>query len=323
MVSLSDQSISTDPRVRVDVDGGVATITVDRPDKLNALDLEMVLALEAACYRLETVQGLRVAILTGAGDKAFCAGGDIAAWSGYPALEFGQVWVRHGHRMFDALARLRVPLIAVLNGHTLGGGLELAATADFRIAEQHIKLGQPETGLGIIPGWSGTQRMVRRFGAQIVRRMALAGEVLQGGRSAADRPRRCGCRQGQWHDSGARVGSPDRRARAGGDPGDETVDQRRRGRRNRARARSHRRHRCCRFRRPQGRRRRLQGKAQAGVQGGVNAVAECRNYRRRSMARFMKLAGGVQVPGMCALAQRHTDCRTGSSAVPSTVSRYS
>ena len=178
MVSLSDTPLSTDPRVRVEVDGAVATITIDRADKLNALDLEMVLALEAACYRLETVPGLRVAILTGAGDKAFCAGGDIAAWSGFSAQEFGQVWVRHGHRMFDALARLRVPLIAVLNGHTLGGGLELAATADLRIAESHVKLGQPETGLGIIPGWSGTQRMVRRFGPQIVRRMALVGEVL-------------------------------------------------------------------------------------------------------------------------------------------------
>jgi enoyl-CoA hydratase/carnithine racemase len=86
--------------------------------------------------------------------------------------------VRHGHRAFDALARLRQPLIAVLNGHALGGGLELAATADLRIAEEHVKLGSPETGLGIIPGWSGTQRAVRRFGPQAVRRMALAGEVF-------------------------------------------------------------------------------------------------------------------------------------------------
>ena len=87
-------------------------------------------------------------------------------------------WVRHGHRAFDALARLRQPLIAALNGHALGGGLELAATADFRIAEDHVKLGSPETGLGIIPGWSGTQRTVRRFGSQLVRRMAVLGEVF-------------------------------------------------------------------------------------------------------------------------------------------------
>ena len=87
-------------------------------------------------------------------------------------------WVRLGHRAFDALARMRVPVIAALNGHCLGGGLELAVTADMRIAEDHIKIGQPETGLGIIPGWSGTQRAVRRFGPQLVRRMALGGEVF-------------------------------------------------------------------------------------------------------------------------------------------------
>ena len=87
-------------------------------------------------------------------------------------------WIRHGHRAFDALARLRQPLIAALNGHALGGGLELAATGDFRIAEDHVKLGLPETGIGIIPGWSGTQRVVRRFGSQVTRRMALLGDVF-------------------------------------------------------------------------------------------------------------------------------------------------
>lgn len=169
---------SADSRVRLDIDGAVAVITLDRQDKLNALDMAMVLALEAACHRIELSRDVRVAILTGAGDKAFSAGGDIADWSGYSANDFGQAWVRHGHRAFDALARLRQPLIAVLNGHALGGGLELAATADFRFAEAHVKIGQPETGLGIIPGWSGTQRAVRRFGAQLVRRMAIAGEVF-------------------------------------------------------------------------------------------------------------------------------------------------
>ena len=87
-------------------------------------------------------------------------------------------WVRAGHRAFDALTRLRQPLIAAVNGHILGGGFELATCADFRIGEEHIKIGLPETGLGIIPGWSGTQRSVRRFGSQIIRRLALLGEVL-------------------------------------------------------------------------------------------------------------------------------------------------
>jgi enoyl-CoA hydratase len=167
-----------DNSIRLTFEGAVATILIARPEKLNSLDYEMVLALERAAHLIEAERGVRVAIITGEGERSFCAGGDIEAWSVLSPSDFGLAWVRHGHRAFDALARLRQPLIAALNGHTLGGGLELAATADFRIAEDHVKLGSPETGLGIIPGWSGTQRTVNRFGSQLVRRMALLGEVF-------------------------------------------------------------------------------------------------------------------------------------------------
>ena len=137
----------------------------------------MVDELAAKCREIEASSSIRVIILSGEG-KAFCAGGDIEAWASESPEKFGRHWVRDGHTAFDALARLRQPVIAVLDGHALGGGLEVAACADLRIAEKHIKLGQPETGLGIIPGWSGTQRAVRRFGAQLVRRMAVFGEVF-------------------------------------------------------------------------------------------------------------------------------------------------
>ena len=167
-----------DKRIHLDIEENVALITIARPEKLNALDYEMVLALELAAHLIDGMQEVRAAIITGQGEKSFCAGGDIEAWSKWSPENFGLAWVRHGHRAFDALARLRVPFVAALNGHTLGGGLELAATADFRIAESHVKLGSPETGLGIIPGWSGTQRTVRRFGSQTVRRMALLGETF-------------------------------------------------------------------------------------------------------------------------------------------------
>jgi enoyl-CoA hydratase len=167
-----------DKRIRLDVAQGIATLVIDRPEKLNALDYEMVLALERAAHLIDADRTVRAAIITGAGEKSFCAGGDIEAWSSWSPQDFGLAWVRHGHRAFDALARLRQPLIAALNGHTLGGGLEIAATADFRIAEAHVKFGAPETGIGIIPGWSGTQRTVRRFGPQLVRRMALLGEIF-------------------------------------------------------------------------------------------------------------------------------------------------
>lgn len=167
-----------DKRIRLATKEYVAILTLARPEKLNALDYEMVLALERAAHLIDAMRNIRVAIMTGEGDRSFCAGGDIEAWSTWSPDDFGMAWVRHGHRAFDALARLRQPLIAALNGHTLGGGLELAATADFRIAEAHVKLGSPETSLGIIPGWSGSQRTVRRFGSQLVRRMALLGEIF-------------------------------------------------------------------------------------------------------------------------------------------------
>ena len=167
-----------DKRIHLDVEDQLAVITIARPEKLNALDYDMVLALERAAHIVDALPDIRCAILTGEGEKSFCAGGDIEAWSAWSPENFGLAWVRHGHRAFDALARLRMPLIAALNGHTLGGGLELAATADFRVSEPHVKFGLPETGLGIIPGWSGTQRTVRRFGPQTVRRMALLGEIF-------------------------------------------------------------------------------------------------------------------------------------------------
>jgi enoyl-CoA hydratase len=163
--------------IRLSKEAGVARITLARPAKLNVLNAPMIAALVSAADAIEADGDVRVAILTGEG-KAFCAGGDIAAWGGLEPLDMWRHWVPAGHRAFDRLARLRVPLIAVLNGHALGGGLELAATADFRIAEEQAGLGMPETGIGMVPGWSGTQRLVRRFGAGVVRRLALSGAIV-------------------------------------------------------------------------------------------------------------------------------------------------
>jgi enoyl-CoA hydratase len=175
---MADLLETGDARIVLAIEGSTATLTIQRPEKLNALDFEMVLALERAAQLIDLAKDVRAAIITGAGDKSFCAGGDIAAWSEWSPEDFAMRWVRHGHRAFDALARLRQPLIAALNGHCLGGGLELAAATDLRIAVDHAKIGQPEAGIGVIPGWSGTQRAVRRFGAQAVRRMAVIGETF-------------------------------------------------------------------------------------------------------------------------------------------------
>jgi enoyl-CoA hydratase len=167
------------PFVELVFEGEIARLTLKRADKLNALDMPIIHALSRAALEIDAHPQARVAILCGEG-KAFCAGGDIAAWGGLPPLEMWRSWTRAGHRAFEALARLRAPLIVALTGHAFGSGLELAATGDIRIAERGVKLGLPETGLGMAPGWSGSQRLVRRFGASSVRRMALAGQMFEG-----------------------------------------------------------------------------------------------------------------------------------------------
>ncbi len=163
--------------VTFEQDGAIGIVTLRRPEKFNALDIPMLRALEAALDEAELAEGVRVVLVRGEG-KGFCAGGDVEAWGAMSAADFQVQWVRYGHRVFDRLARLRQPTIAVLSGHALGGGLELAAACDFRVAETQVKLGFPETSIGVVPGWSGTQRAVRRFGAQIVRRMAIGGEIF-------------------------------------------------------------------------------------------------------------------------------------------------
>jgi enoyl-CoA hydratase/carnithine racemase len=164
--------------LRVEREGPVAIVTLARAAKLNALTRPMLEALVGAADEIERDDACQVAILTGEGSKAFCAGADIAEWGQLGPLEFGRRWVGEGHRVFDRWARLRQPVIAVLNGIAFGGGLELAATADLRVAEAHARVGLPETQVGIVPGWSGTQRLVRRAGSAAVKRLVLTGEPV-------------------------------------------------------------------------------------------------------------------------------------------------
>ncbi|WP_292252323.1 enoyl-CoA hydratase/isomerase family protein, partial [Mesorhizobium sp.] len=133
--------------VTFEQDGAIGIVTLRRPEKFNALDIPMLRALEAALDEAERAEGVRAVLIRGEG-KGFCAGGDVEAWGAMSAADFQVQWVRYGHRVFDRLARLRQPTIAVLSGHALGGGLELAAACDFRVAETQIKLGFPETSIG-------------------------------------------------------------------------------------------------------------------------------------------------------------------------------
>jgi len=163
--------------------GTVAVITLNRPEKLNALTPAMLERLEAIAAELDASIDVRAAVLTGAGPKAFCVGADINEWSALAPLDMWRQWVPRGHRVFERWAALRVPVIAALNGHALGGGLELAAVADIRIADSAATFALPEAGIATCPGWSGTQRLVKLIGASKVKVLALTGRRIDARRA--------------------------------------------------------------------------------------------------------------------------------------------
>jgi enoyl-CoA hydratase/carnithine racemase len=167
----------SDPQIHYREIGAVAEVILARPEKLNALTPAMLVELEAVADRLDASRDIRAVVLTGQG-KAFCVGADINAWSALEPLDMWRDWVRNGHRIFDRLARLRQPVIAALNGHALGGGLELAAAADLRIAEPSVTFGLPEATIATCPGWSGSQRLVKLIGPSAVKFMALCAQRL-------------------------------------------------------------------------------------------------------------------------------------------------
>lgn len=169
--------------LHLDIDGPVATLRLDNPAKLNALTVPMLEALDARCATLERDPDVRAVIVTGTGEKAFCTGADIAAWGPMAPFEFARHWVREGHRIFDRLARLGKPTVAALNGHAFGGGLELAAACDIRVMTPRATLALPEAGVGIVPGWSGTQRMARLLPEPVVKEMALFGRRIDAERA--------------------------------------------------------------------------------------------------------------------------------------------
>lgn len=159
--------------VHLIIDGPLAEIRLDNTSKLNALTVDMLDALEAHCATVDETPEIRVVLLTSEGEKAFCVGANITEWASLDARTFARDWVRRGHRVFDRLARLPVPVIGVLEGHAFGGGLELAAACDLRVMTPRSMIALPETGIGIVPGWSGTQRLAGQIPAAVLKEMAL------------------------------------------------------------------------------------------------------------------------------------------------------
>ena len=158
-------------------EAGVALVTVSRPDKLNALSGAVVGELKDAFERIAGESAIRAAIVTGAGEKAFVAGADIAELASLSAIE-ARGYARRGQQVFRMIETSGKPSVAAVNGFALGGGLELAMACAVRFAAENAKLGQPEVKLGIIPGYGGTQRLPRLVGRGRALEMLLSGEPV-------------------------------------------------------------------------------------------------------------------------------------------------
>lgn len=165
--------------------GKLAELCLDNPAKMNAFTVEMLGQLAAHLEVIDHDPSIAAVMLTATGDRAFCTGADINGWGDLSPSEFARHWVRDGHRIFDRLARLGKPTIAVLNGHAFGGGLELAAACDLRVMAVGASLALPEAGVGIVPGWSGTQRLLRLLPEPMVKEMALFGQRIKSDRALA------------------------------------------------------------------------------------------------------------------------------------------
>jgi enoyl-CoA hydratase len=156
--------------------GPVAVVTVNRPDKLNALNVRTREEILAAFKDLAEDRDVRVIVMKGAGEKAFIAGADISEFSGNTALEQREIMRRS--RAFDAMEDCPKPVIAMIQGYALGGGCELAMACDLRIASSKAKFGQPEIKLGLIPGGGGTQRLPRLIGEGKALELILTGDMI-------------------------------------------------------------------------------------------------------------------------------------------------
>ena len=163
--------------IELERENGTAVVIVDRPEALNALDLEHLEILRDRLEQVAADEETRVVVLTGAGDKAFVAGADIKYMHGLGVLE-ARSWSELGHRVGELLETMRKPTIASINGYALGGGCELALACDLRLASSTAKIGQPEISIGILPGWGGSQRLARATTLGFAKELVLTGRMV-------------------------------------------------------------------------------------------------------------------------------------------------
>jgi enoyl-CoA hydratase len=163
--------------IDVERDGGTAIVTVNRPEAMNALDLEHAESLREALAELAADDGARVVVLTGAGEKAFIAGADIKYMQSLDVLG-ARHWGELGHACGNLLETMPKPTIAAVNGFALGGGCELALACDLRLASSNARLGQPEIDLGVLPGWGGSVRLARTTTLGFAKALILTGRPV-------------------------------------------------------------------------------------------------------------------------------------------------
>ena len=159
-------------------ENNIATITINRPTKLNALNSETIQELHDAFEIVEKNDAIRVIVLTGSGEKAFVAGADIAEFAHFSIAEGAQLAKQGQELLFDFIEKLKKPVIAAINGFALGGGLELAMSCHFRIASDNAKMGLPEVSLGLIPGYGGTQRLPQLVGKGRAMEMIMTAAMI-------------------------------------------------------------------------------------------------------------------------------------------------
>jgi enoyl-CoA hydratase len=165
-------------RVLLMSEDGIATLTLDRPTKLNAIGPDMLADLDRLMAEVDVDSTVRAVIVTGSGDRAFSVGADVNAWTELEPLDMWRRWIREGHRVLQRLAHLRQPTIAAINGYAFGGGLELALAADIRIASDSAMFALPETKIGTLPGWAGTKRLPEAIGVARAKQMIFSGRQI-------------------------------------------------------------------------------------------------------------------------------------------------
>lgn len=167
-----------DDRIHLKTDGHVATVVINRPEKLNAVAPEMLESLRQTFDHLDRAPETRVILLEATGPRAFSVGADITAWAALEPVDMWRRWVRDGNAAIDAIARVRQPTIAVIEGLALGGGLELALACDLRIASDNARFGSPEVRIATLPGWGGTARLIEAIGLPRTRQLVFTGEQI-------------------------------------------------------------------------------------------------------------------------------------------------